>query len=53
MVRLTNEQYAQLVALAKRAKCPVATFCRKVIEGALEEGIQVVARPYGEGDTAR
>jgi len=44
MVRVRPRSFTQLVTLAKKAGMPVATLCRRLIEGALEEGVEIVPR---------
>jgi len=44
MVRVRPTSFAELVKLAKKAGMPVATLCRRLIEGALEEGVEIVPR---------
>ena len=42
MLRLTPDVYDQLKVLARKARLPLAGFCRTIIENALAEGVQIV-----------
>jgi hypothetical protein len=50
MLRVTPDSYEKIRQLAKRARQPVAALCRLIIEGAIEEGIQII--PSGGGTPA-